>query len=142
LPTYIASDDVDEDERYARLLQQQEIALARSFMPEGLSELGVESEGSLDMSYEELLELQENLGEVKQRGMDDGSISRLPRVQYAVGMEVGCVVCMTDFALDESLIRLPCMHHFHQDCAGRWLRVRASCPVCREMVPNPAIKLD
>ncbi|PJF18804.1 Histone acetyltransferase [Paramicrosporidium saccamoebae] len=142
LHTYIVSDDVDEDERYARLLQQQEIALARSFMPDGFSELGVESEGSLDMSYEELLELQENLGEVKQRGMDDTSISRLPGVKYTVGMEVGCVVCMTDFAQDECLVRLPCMHHFHQDCAGGWLRVRASCPVCREIVPNPSIKID
>jgi hypothetical protein len=141
--------ETDEDERYARLLQQQEIALARSFVPGGLifdqeGMLGIaESDGSIDMSYEGLLELQENIGEVKKRGLDNSAIMRLERFQYNQKEEIGksrggednsCAVCMNEFVLDEKLINLPCLHHFHEHCAEGWLRVRANCPVCRESV--------
>jgi hypothetical protein len=138
-------DEPDDDEQYARLLQQQEIALARSFMQDGYlgHELldAMESEASFDMSYESLLELQENLGEVKRRGLDDVTIRALTKEPYTEAMRHGkdgssCVVCMIEYNEDEQITHLPCEHFFHADCAQSWLRVRASCPVCRKSVPE------
>ncbi len=104
-----------------------------------------EDASSIDMSYEALLELEENLGEVKKRGLDEHSIRMLPRRSFDIDLveERQCVICLTDFLIADSaadvqetaiLIGLPCGHHFHAECASGWLRSRASCPVCRKAV--------
>lgn len=159
---------IDEDERYARLLQQQEIALARHFgatqIPEQSSFLahlmlqthpeetdeeaegegeGEDEEEEIDMSYESLLQLQENIGEVKRRGLTDSSLRLLSRDVYrrekASGFALqdhACPVCMTEYEEGETTLRLPCKHFFHSTCVETWLSRSASCPVCRELVPE------
>jgi len=42
-----------------------------------------------------------------------------------------CAICMDEFKEDEETKRLPCSHHFHQDCISRWLRLHGTCPTCR-----------
>jgi len=40
-----------------------------------------------------------------------------------------CVICMQDFVVGESFVRLPCAHIFHADCASEWLRHKPVCPL-------------
>lgn len=45
------------------------------------------------------------------------------------GVSPLCVICMQDFAVGESTVRLPCAHQFHAACASEWLRRRPVCPL-------------
>lgn len=42
-----------------------------------------------------------------------------------------CAVCCENFEEDELAVVLRCAHVFHEACAVPWLRLHASCPVCR-----------
>tara|TARA_B110001452_G_scaffold245866_1_gene230799 strand:- start:543 stop:1115 length:573 start_codon:yes stop_codon:yes gene_type:complete len=42
-----------------------------------------------------------------------------------------CVICHEDFKVGNELCRLPgCAHCYHAECIGRWLAIKASCPLC------------
>jgi len=46
-----------------------------------------------------------------------------------------CAVCIEDIKINEWYKQLPnCEHWFHADCIDKWLRLRNSCPVCRQIV--------
>ncbi|KAM3273844.1 hypothetical protein ACQJBY_043178 [Aegilops geniculata] len=51
-----------------------------------------------------------------------------------------CAICLGEFDGVAALRRgSRCAHCFHAGCAERWLRVSATCPVCRDSpVPSPA----
>lgn len=43
-----------------------------------------------------------------------------------------CVICCSDFEVDEVLSQLPgCNHLFHSGCICQWLERAANCPICR-----------
>ncbi|UJR16536.1 hypothetical protein I4U23_003436 [Adineta vaga] len=42
-----------------------------------------------------------------------------------------CAICMDDFKENDEAKRLPCSHHFHEECISRWLRLHGTCPTCR-----------
>ena len=42
-----------------------------------------------------------------------------------------CPVCLCGYELDDTLLRLPCEHLFHEHCVSRWLAQDSSCPQCR-----------
>jgi len=45
-----------------------------------------------------------------------------------------CCICLEDFKRGESVKHLSCPHHFHGDCIDKWLKLVASCPICKEEV--------
>ena len=47
-----------------------------------------------------------------------------------------CSVCLSHFCNGDEIRTLPCNHEFHINCIDRWLRERATCPVCRHNVRN------
>lgn len=165
--TVASGEEEDADARYARLLQQQEFALALHayHAEDGLGSeveaaiLGGGGDGrlpaeilhssTLDMSYEGLLQLEENLGEVKRRGLDAIALRAFPRLRFGELGHAGasrrrdrtgdedaiCSICMTEYESEDLLMRmLTCSHLFHEECAVNWLGVRATCPICREAV--------
>ena len=50
-----------------------------------------------------------------------------------------CVVCCDDFKDEELVVVLQCAHAFHESCALPWLRLHASCPICRREVTRMSL---
>merc|ERR1719330_1734770 len=62
----------------------------------------------------------------------------MPQVRAAATSMDECSICLQDLDPDEMLLRLPCQHSFHKDCAVRWLTERNHlCPLCQTAVASP-----
>ena len=88
-----------------------------------------------NMSYEELLQLQERMGYVP-TGLTNREITELPSSKY-VPSEDGafCVICQVDIEEGETIVSLPkCSHKFHKSCVEQWLKDHRSCPACRARI--------
>jgi hypothetical protein len=56
----------------------------------------------------------------------------------AGGKAVECAVCIVELKDGDAARQLPrCGHRFHADCIGAWLRLHATCPICRATVVAP-----
>ncbi|XP_020588141.1 E3 ubiquitin protein ligase RIE1 [Phalaenopsis equestris] len=94
-----------------------------------------------------------------QEGASDADISLLPRYRYSAndssGMgDVGimipistnseslperilfreyaeCCICLSSYEEGSELHALPCNHHFHSACITKWLKINATCPLCK-----------
>ena len=88
--------------------------------------------------FQELWELAESLGEVKNQGLSPEQIDTLPTSTYSSsrassassthgrgsGAEEGeCKVCLTEFNQGDNLRTLPCCHRFHSQCIDQWIKV-------------------
>ncbi|XP_019878651.2 E3 ubiquitin-protein ligase RNF38 isoform X2 [Aethina tumida] len=86
-------------------------------------------------NYEALLNLAEQLGEAKPRGLGKNEIDLLVSYKFNAdthqGDQTSCVVCMCDFEARQMLRVLPCSHEFHAKCIDKWLRSNRTCPICR-----------
>lgn len=41
-----------------------------------------------------------------------------------------CSICLSWYDSGDELRILPCLHHFHLDCADEWFKITATCPLC------------
>ncbi|KAA0064792.1 putative RING-H2 finger protein ATL69 [Cucumis melo var. makuwa] len=50
-----------------------------------------------------------------------------------------CSICLSDYKPHDSVRCIPdCRHCFHSDCVDEWLRMSATCPLCRNSpAPTP-----
>lgn len=67
-------------------------------------------------------------------GATHEQIADLPVVTYHRCLfddpSVNCAVCLSEYAVGDSLRRLPCDHYFHVECADTWLNRSKKCPLC------------
>ncbi|EPQ04375.1 E3 ubiquitin-protein ligase Praja-1 [Myotis brandtii] len=68
------------------------------------------------------------------------SIDSLPEIlvtedHSAVGQEMCCPICCSEYVKGEVATELPCHHYFHKPCVSIWLQKSGTCPVCRCMFP-------
>jgi hypothetical protein len=49
----------------------------------------------------------------------------------ATGEDENCLICLENFAEQDSVKLLPCFHRFHDSCVNNWLERSASCPICK-----------
>lgn len=56
----------------------------------------------------------------------------------AIGQELCCPICCSEYIKDDIATELPCHHFFHKPCVSIWLQKSGTCPVCRRHFP-PAI---
>lgn len=42
-----------------------------------------------------------------------------------------CCICLSSYEDGVELRDLPCSHHFHGSCINKWLRINATCPLCK-----------
>lgn len=56
-----------------------------------------------------------------------GESRRLPKPSDGT-----CPICLSEYEPNETLRSIPeCNHYFHADCIDEWLRMNATCPLCR-----------
>ncbi|OEL32037.1 E3 ubiquitin-protein ligase MBR1 [Dichanthelium oligosanthes] len=96
-----------------------------------------------DMSYEELLALEERIGSVN-TGLADEKISSCVmevaccssgRAQD-VKENARCVICLEEYRFKDSVGKLKCGHDYHADCIKKWLQVKNVCPICKASVAD------
>ncbi|OAY71147.1 probable E3 ubiquitin-protein ligase HIP1 [Ananas comosus] len=90
-----------------------------------------------NMSYEELLALEERIGNVNTGLSEEKIIKCLKRRKYfSISSETleeiePCCVCQEEYVEGEDLGRLDCGHDFHTACIKQWLMLKNLCPVCK-----------
>ncbi|PON66345.1 43kDa postsynaptic protein [Parasponia andersonii] len=47
------------------------------------------------------------------------------------GEDAVCCICLARYADNDELRELPCTHVFHIECVDKWLKINASCPLCK-----------
>jgi alpha-D-ribose 1-methylphosphonate 5-triphosphate synthase subunit PhnH len=50
-----------------------------------------------------------------------------------------CAVCCFELADEDVAVVLVCAHVFHEECIIPWLKLHASCPVCRREVTRTSL---
>ncbi|WOG86382.1 hypothetical protein DCAR_0205585 [Daucus carota subsp. sativus] len=56
-----------------------------------------------------------------------GESKRLPKPSDST-----CAICLSEYQPNDKLRTVPeCNHYFHSNCIDEWLKLNASCPVCR-----------
>lgn len=89
-----------------------------------------------NMSYEELLALEERIGDVN-TGLSDEVILQSLKVRKFSAFMRGlpslepCCICQEEYVVGESIGTLDCGHDFHSHCIKQWLRQKNTCPICK-----------
>jgi DNA repair exonuclease SbcCD ATPase subunit len=88
-----------------------------------------------NMSYEQLLDLEERMGNVS-KGLSEEAIKKLKKEKYVKDKfsEDKCIICQYEYKVDEQLIILPCNHNFHLECIIEWLKKEKTCPFCKSEI--------
>lgn len=42
-----------------------------------------------------------------------------------------CCICLINYEDEDELRELTCSHLFHKDCVDKWLKINATCPLCK-----------
>ncbi|KAK9817678.1 hypothetical protein WJX72_000566 [[Myrmecia] bisecta] len=68
------------------------------------------------------------------KGASEWQIAALPVTPCLEGSAMlgeTCSICLAAFEPDDKLRCLQCTHYHHRACLDEWLRIRASCPLCK-----------
>lgn len=140
------------DEIYARSLQEAEFSAAQppSFAdqmmflqqmamsnediqalltPLGLDNAAYQDEDEFDDTYEGLLSLAENMGQVKPKGMPTRLMQSIHSTTCQANSDAICTICLDCFAKGDSQCQLACAHIFHAACVKTWLLNSLVCPL-------------
>ncbi|XP_074264042.1 putative E3 ubiquitin-protein ligase RHG1A [Silene latifolia] len=90
-----------------------------------------------NMSYEELLALEERIGYVC-TGLSEGTILKCMKQHKHVHTMTDdltevepCCVCQEEYRDGEDIGTLDCGHDFHRECIKQWLAQKNLCPICK-----------
>lgn len=62
-----------------------------------------------------------------------GESKRLPKPSDST-----CAICLSEYKTNDTLRTVPeCNHYFHSNCIDEWLKLNATCPVCRNLPEGP-----
>lgn len=153
----LALERIEQDEE---LSYEQLLVLETNLFLNGLSFSDQHRDMRLDidnMSYEELLALEERMGTVSTALPEEALTKCLKSSTYkftppeAQANDVGgddkddddddvkCSICQEEYAIGDELGRLKCEHRFHVDCIHQWLKLKNWCPICKiSAAPSPS----
>ncbi|XP_077211528.1 putative E3 ubiquitin-protein ligase HIP1 isoform X2 [Tasmannia lanceolata] len=90
-----------------------------------------------NMSYEELLALEEQIGNVS-TGLSEETVLKclelrkyVPIAVEAPPEVVPCCICQEEYVEGDELGKLGCGHDFHAACVKEWLMQKNICPMCK-----------
>ncbi|KAK1358889.1 E3 ubiquitin-protein ligase MBR2 [Heracleum sosnowskyi] len=90
-----------------------------------------------DMSYEDLLALEERMGDVS-TGLEEETIMKFMKQRnYSSVTTDGpskiepCCICQEEYTTGETIGTLNCGHDFHANCIKQWLLKKNVCPICK-----------
>ncbi|GMH13822.1 hypothetical protein Nepgr_015663 [Nepenthes gracilis] len=90
-----------------------------------------------NMSYEELLALEERIGNVCTGLSEETVLSRMKQLKYISPTRDAqtelepCCICREEYIDGEDIGTLDCGHDFHTDCIKQWLAQKNLCPICK-----------
>ncbi|KAK9071144.1 hypothetical protein SSX86_009712 [Deinandra increscens subsp. villosa] len=90
-----------------------------------------------NMSYEELLALEESIGDVKTGLTDEVILKSLKQRKYFSFMALAgqnfepCCICQEEYNNGDNIGTLDCGHEFHTCCIKQWLTQKNLCPICK-----------
>ncbi|XP_010244922.1 PREDICTED: uncharacterized protein LOC104588612 [Nelumbo nucifera] len=87
-----------------------------------------------NMSYEELLALEEHIGNVNTGLSEEAIMNHLKKSRYIKFSEIdgpkeACSICQEEYTGEDELGNLECGHDFHTTCITQWLRCKNLCPI-------------
>nr|GMD07163.1 E3 ubiquitin-protein ligase MBR2-like [Ipomoea batatas] len=90
------------------------------------------------MSYEELLALEERIGNVNTGLSEETILGSMKQHKYERLLGRGlpsnvepCCICQEEYVAGENIGTLQCGHLFHTDCIKKWLTLKNLCPICK-----------
>jgi len=97
----------------------------------------------------ERIQFVEELAEHARRSANENEVPRLNRNRLidqfsfipgsSMLRETECSICLERYSDDDLLMKMPCEHEFHIDCAETWLRINLNCPICRRIFTEEEI---
>ncbi|XP_042509509.1 probable E3 ubiquitin-protein ligase RHG1A [Macadamia integrifolia] len=89
-----------------------------------------------NMSYEELLALEDHIGNVSTGLSEEVIIEYLKLQKYFLfseekSLKESCSICQEEYVEEDELGVLDCEHDFHSACIKQWLRCKNLCPICK-----------
>ncbi|KAJ4835881.1 hypothetical protein Tsubulata_030861 [Turnera subulata] len=140
----LALERIEHDEE---LTYEQLLVLEANLFLNGLNFHDQHRDMRLDidnMSYEELLALEERMGTVCTALSEEelsecikASIHQPPPVEDTTGGHCGnkddvkCSICQEEYVVGDETGRLKCEHRYHVVCIQQWLRMKNWCPICK-----------
>uniref|UniRef100_A0A0C9RRT7 RING-type E3 ubiquitin transferase n=1 Tax=Wollemia nobilis TaxID=56998 RepID=A0A0C9RRT7_9CONI len=100
-----------------------------------------------NMSYEELLALEERIGNVS-TGLTEETVSKCLKKSIYLSCKESdepakkqpedeiCSICREEYQDNEELGILDCGHIHHSDCIKKWLLLKNICPICKKTALN------
>ncbi|KAL8193205.1 hypothetical protein R6Q57_027109 [Mikania cordata] len=93
-----------------------------------------------NMSYEDLLNLGERMGNVNTGLSEDNMSKYLTEKNHCSDEnqdEVSCPICLEEYKNGDKIGRMgKCGHDFHVDCIKKWLLMKKLCPICKTECTN------
>jgi hypothetical protein len=62
-----------------------------------------------------------------------GSSDRVTERAIA-GEDAECCICLSQYEDEVEVREIQCGHHFHASCVDKWLRINATCPLCKHNI--------
>ncbi|KAK4343460.1 hypothetical protein RND71_036554 [Anisodus tanguticus] len=68
-------------------------------------------------------------------GEEGGCVAAGTEKERAIsGEDAVCCICLAKYEDNNELRELPCSHFFHTQCVDKWLKINASCPLCKSEI--------
>ena len=45
-----------------------------------------------------------------------------------------CLICLQNYNIQDKICYLPCTHFFHSSCIKKWLEMKNTCPLCKNII--------
>ena len=76
-------------------------------------------------------------GNQASRGLSASELSQLPTHTVKPGdKEEDCLICLEKMKAGDEVLRLPCLHVFHNKCISKWFRTSKTCPIDQLKIPD------